>query len=87
MVGAGALRGLADTTLPMLAVLVSFWVVGVPVSWAMGFPLGFGPVGIWWGLAAGLGVASVLLLVRLRIRFARPARRVVIDASDDQGPG
>ncbi|MCE2422374.1 MAG: MATE family efflux transporter [Gemmatimonadetes bacterium] len=87
VVGAGALRGLADTTLPMLAVLVSFWVVGVPVSWAMGFPLGFGPVGIWWGLAAGLGVASVLLLVRLRIRFARPARRVVIDASDDQGPG
>lgn len=71
VVGAGLLRGLNDTRVPMLIAVISYWVVGLPVAWGLGFGLGFGAQGIWWGLAIGLGVASWLLLWRFfrRERF------------------
>ena len=60
----GLLRGVQDTKVPMVIAAVSYWVVGVPVSYAMGFWLGWGGVGIWLGLAVGLALAGVFLLVR-----------------------
>jgi MATE family multidrug resistance protein len=38
--------------------------VGVPVSYLLGFPLGLGGPGIWLGLASGLALAGVFMLVR-----------------------
>lgn len=64
---AGALRGLKDTRAPMFITVVAYWGTGLPLAWAFGFRLGFGPVGVWTGLVAGLTVAGVLLLAR----FAR----------------
>ncbi len=63
---AGALRGLKDTRAPMLIGLVSYWFVGLGSGYLLGFRLGLGGVGLWWGLVAGLVVASTLLLIRLR---------------------
>jgi MATE family multidrug resistance protein len=60
----GALRGVKDTRLPMLITLVSYWLVGLPVAWWLAFRGGMGPGGLWWGLTAGLGVASVGLSLR-----------------------
>ena len=79
VVAAGALRGIADTRVPMLISLVAFWAIGLPVSWLFGFTWGHGPEGIWWGLAVGIAVVALLLLVRMRLRFARTPRRLVID--------
>ena len=79
VVAAGALRGIADTRVPMLISLVAFWGVGLPVSYLLGFSWGMGPAGVWWGLAVGIAVAAVLLLARIRLRFARVPRRVVIE--------
>ncbi|MGC9368307.1 MAG: MATE family efflux transporter [Paracoccaceae bacterium] len=67
----GLLRGLQDTRVPMVMAAVSYWGVGVPASYAMGFPLGWGPVGIWLGLACGLAVAGVLMTVRFWRQAAR----------------
>ncbi len=78
-VSTGILRGLADTRTPMLIGLVGFWAVGLPVSLWLGFRTSLGPVGLWWGLVAGLAVVAVLLLVRVRIRLGRALHRVVID--------
>ena len=36
-VGAGVLRGAGDTTPPLLVMLASYWLVGVPVSAYLGF--------------------------------------------------
>ena len=44
----------------MLINLVGFWLLGMPVSLVLAFPLGLGPVGLWWGLAVGLGAVGVL---------------------------
>jgi len=60
----GLLRGVQDTRVPMVIAALSYWVVGVPVSYLLGFTLGFGGPGIWLGLAAGLALAGVFMLVR-----------------------
>ncbi len=60
----GLLRGVHDTRVPMIIAAVSYWIIGVPVSYLLGFTLGFGGVGIWVGLAVGLACAAVLLLGR-----------------------
>lgn len=60
----GLLRGVQDTRVPMVLAALSYWVVGVPVSYLLGFTLGFGGPGIWLGLAAGLALAGVFMLVR-----------------------
>jgi MATE family multidrug resistance protein len=82
VVAAGALRGVGDTRVPMLLNLVGFWLVGLPVSALLGFGVGVGPTGIWWGLALGIGVVAVLLTHRVRRRFGRALRRLVIDEED-----
>jgi len=79
VVSAGALRGLGDTRVPMLIGLVGFWLVGLPVSVALGFGAGLGPIGLWWGLVAGLAAVGILLLFRMRSRFRGDLKRLVID--------
>ncbi|MGA7964555.1 MAG: MATE family efflux transporter [Gammaproteobacteria bacterium] len=68
---AGALRGLKDVRVPMLITLLAYWGTGLPLAWAFGFKLGFGPVGVWVGLIAGLTVAGILLALRF-LRRAHP---------------
>lgn len=79
VVAAGALRGVGDTRVPMVLNLVGFWLVGLPVSAVLGFWVGAGPRGVWWGLAVGIGVVGALLAFRIRRRFGRALRRLVID--------
>ena len=70
----GLLRGLQDTRRPMLIAAFSYWAVGVPASYVLGFPLGLGGPGLWLGLVIGLSVAAVLLLRRyLRLLRAEMA--------------
>jgi MATE family multidrug resistance protein len=67
-VGAGMLRGLHDTTVPMAFALFGYWVAGIGTAIGLGFGLGWDGVGIWTGLAAGLAVVSVLMLWRWTCR-------------------
>lgn len=62
--GFGALRGLKDTTVPMIVNLIAYWLIGIPVAWYLGFRAGYGAPGLWVGLIAGLTVAGVLHNVR-----------------------
>jgi MATE family multidrug resistance protein len=77
--GAGALRGVGDTRVPMILTLIGFWVIGLPACVALGFGADLGPRGVWWGLALGIGVVAVLLVLRIRRRFGRDLRRLVMD--------
>ncbi len=60
----GALRGLKDTRVPMLIVVIAYWLVAFPLAWQLGIRQGWGPAGPWIGLIAGLTVAAVLLNAR-----------------------
>ena len=80
VVASGILRGLGDTRAPMLANLLGYWTLGIPLSIYLGFIAGWGPSGLWWGLVLGLMVVACTLLLRVRRRLARQQRRVVIDS-------
>ena len=64
VVGAGMLRGLHDTTIPMIYAALGYWVIGLAVGVGLGFGLGWQGLGIWIGLAAGLAVVAVLMIAR-----------------------
>jgi multidrug resistance protein, MATE family len=66
----GLLRGIHDTRQPMIIAAVSYWLVGVPIAYALGFVAGLEGVGIWSGLVAGLTVAAIAL----HLRFWRAIR-------------
>lgn len=67
----GYLRGVQDTRTPMVLAAISYWVVGMPVSYILAFPLGLGAAGVWLGLVVGLSLAGVLLMARFWRREVR----------------
>jgi MATE family multidrug resistance protein len=65
VVAAGALRGYEDTVVPMAFAAIGYWAIGFAGGWALTFPLGLGPIGMWWGFVIGLAVVALLLTLRL----------------------
>jgi MATE family multidrug resistance protein len=65
-VSTGALRGLGETRVPMLANLVGYWVLGLPLGLTLCFVLGWGIYGQWTGLTLALIVIATTLLARWR---------------------
>lgn len=68
-----ALRGLSETRLPTLIVLISYWPIGLGSSYFFGFHLNLGTLGIWYGLALGLMIASLMLTWRFEYRSKKIA--------------
>ena len=81
VVGAGVLRGLGDTRVPLFAMLAAYWVIGIPTSLVLAYRTGLGPQGLWWGFVAGLASVSVFLLWRVLVLMRRGVRRVQVDGS------
>ena len=79
-VGAGVLRGLGDTRVPLIAMLSGYWLIGVPISVVLGFKTSLGPQGLWWGFVAGLASVALFLLLRVRALFKRGVARVRVDS-------
>lgn len=67
-IGAGMLRGLQDTRMPMVYALIGYWGVGMPMSAFLAFKAGFGGVGIWIGLALGLVAVAIVMIRRWTLR-------------------
>ncbi|MDF1729143.1 MAG: MATE family efflux transporter [Sulfitobacter sp.] len=67
----GVLRGVQDTNKPMWIAAFSYWVLGIPCSYVLGFVLGWEGIGVWSGLVIGLGAAAILL----NLRFWGPIQR------------
>ena len=69
----GALRGLQDVKIPSLLILVSYWVIALPLGYWLAFPMGFGAKGVWYGLLIGLSVTAIAMI----IRFHRLSRKLM----------
>ena len=72
--GAGALRGLKDTAIPMVFTLVAYWGIGLPLGYTLGITRSLGPQAMWGGLIAGLTVAAVCLTGRFYLVTRRLAK-------------
>jgi len=69
----GLLRGVQDTRVPMVIAAISYWVIGVPISYVLGFVLDWQGPGVWIGLAVGLFCAGVLMMARFWIYSVKQA--------------
>lgn len=68
VVGSCLLRGLGDTRIPMLYAGLGYWVIGLPLSVALGFGTPLAGSGIWIGLAVALALVAALMLGRWAAR-------------------
>lgn len=60
-VATGALRGLGQTSWPLVANVVAYYAIALPVGLYLAYVQALGPEGLWWGLCAGLGVVGPAL--------------------------
>jgi len=80
VVSAGVLRGAGDTRAPLVANVLGFWLVGMPVSLWLGFRAGLGVTGLWWGFVAGLAAVAAFLVLRVRALLLRPVARISVES-------
>jgi MATE family multidrug resistance protein len=71
VIGAACLRGIGDLKVPTMLTFAAYWVVALPLGYALGIRGGMGAVGMWVGIASGLALAAVLLPWRFA-RLTRP---------------
>jgi MATE family multidrug resistance protein len=79
VVAAGVLRGAGDTRVPLVVNILGFWLVGLPTSLVLGFRLGYGPQGLWWGIVAGLIAVATFLLARVAFKLRGEIACVEVD--------
>lgn len=63
-VSTGALRGLGETRAPMVANLVGYWALGLPLGFILCFAMKWGIYGLWIGLTVALMIIACTLLMR-----------------------
>ncbi len=63
-ISTGALRGLGETRVPMLANFVGYWIFGLPLGYVLCFRHGQGIFGIWTGLTLALVFIAMVLLLQ-----------------------
>lgn len=69
VIAAGALRGMADVKVPTVITFTAYWLIALPMGYFLGVR-GIGPLGVWYGLAAGLAFAAILLARRFYVKTA-----------------
>lgn len=62
VVGTGVLRGMGRTRPAATIYLVGYYVLALPMAWWLGFRLGLGLPGVWWGLCLGLASVAIMLV-------------------------
>ncbi|MDP6967636.1 MAG: MATE family efflux transporter [Gammaproteobacteria bacterium] len=74
--GAGILRGYKDTKWPMLMIVISYWVIGLPLGYILGLTdlllPALGAQGFWIGIICGLSCAAALLCFRVLYIVKKP---------------
>ncbi|MBT7534908.1 MAG: MATE family efflux transporter, partial [Verrucomicrobia bacterium] len=58
------LRGMQDVRIPAIVAIVAYWLLAMPMACMLAFYYQKGALGIWIGLAVGLGVAAFCLTFR-----------------------
>lgn len=70
----GLLRGVQDTTAPMIMAAISYWGLGLSGAYLLGFTWELGGAGVWGGLVIGLAAAALMMMTRFWLRADRIAQ-------------
>lgn len=62
----GALRALKETKFTLIATLIGFWGIGIPLGYVFYHYLKIGPSSYWWALSTGAIINAALLFYRFR---------------------
>ena len=71
----GALRGLKDTTVPMMFNAFVYWGIGFTVAYYLAVFRQYGGIGVWIGLAVCIWVAGIFLIWRFHRVVSRHIKR------------
>jgi MATE family multidrug resistance protein len=82
VVALGLLRGVQDAGMPMILAAVSYFGIGLPAAYVLGFVADWGATGIWIGLVLGLTVAAVLLNNRFWFQMIPNLSRLAAPAAN-----
>jgi MATE family multidrug resistance protein len=63
-ISTGALRGLGETRVPMLANFAGYWIFGLPLGYVLCFRHNEGIFGLWTGLTLALILIALILLLQ-----------------------
>lgn len=67
----GALRALKDTHFTLLASIISFWGIALPLGYLLATYFHFGGIGLWCGMIIGASSSAVLLYWRFKSKIHR----------------
>lgn len=67
VMGVGILQGVNDTKIPFLVIMITFWLIGAPLSYYAAFTLGFGGQGVWGVLILALALTSLAHMLRFAL--------------------
>ncbi|MBV9575713.1 MAG: MATE family efflux transporter [Gammaproteobacteria bacterium] len=65
----GALRALKDTRFTLLTSVISFWLIPLPIGYALAIFFNLGGAGLWWGMVLGASMSILLLNHRFKMRM------------------
>ncbi|MCK1349589.1 MATE family efflux transporter [Bradyrhizobium sp. CW7] len=72
-IASGSLRGLKDTRVPLLFSGIAYWLIGLSLSYLLGFKSGLGATGVWIGLSIGSAFYAALLVLRFQLLASKLA--------------
>lgn len=79
-VAGGILRGMGRPDAGAVLSFVCYYVIALPVGYMLGWSVGLGLPGIWLGLALGVVVLAVTLLLQVRRCASRPVTELQLGA-------
>ena len=62
----GALRGAGDTRFVLVALVLSIWLIRLPLAMRLGLTFGLGVTGVWAAMSLDMTSRAILLLLRFR---------------------
>jgi MATE family multidrug resistance protein len=58
-----------------MVTLIAYWFITLPIGYFLGFKMGYGVNGVWYGFLIGLTAAALMHLFRFRYQTKRSAHR------------
>lgn len=85
-----SLRAFKDTQFPFLVMVIAYWLIALPLGYYLGVVTSDnaldGTIGFWKGMIAGIGVAAVLVVWRLRGWMKKPLPVLSADEHSRDNP-